>query len=697
MPPPSPLRPWEAGDAFLEGMTLLQQYPIEAAGGIDGILQTAADLLSRREAEEDAAARPSLTLGARLRDTVWRGFTNQVSSPLPEIDEDGAETDSEDEVETVASVDEAAAAAKPAAVVAPVWALNIGSTVWRGITNQSAMDAPPSPVTPVSPMSRQHSLSPSPSPVASRSTSPLPDAAAGNSEGGLHPSTASRVTSLWNYAAKLKDSDTAASLAKTSSNWTAKAMGAWTATNAPAKEEAPVSSSSPPTSPVASTLGSFFKRTSTSSNGSQDAGPGLHSRTQSVSSNPRDSLREENPYSPPPKPAFFRPVRDSFLPGQTTALLPPTSPEPSPTTGEGFVSKAKHLQDSLASLTGGSTPPKAPAAGPRPLLLGGRGVVVGGGRPPPPVAAVVTPTPPHHQRQWSDAHRPPPRIAQRDSQSSVSSLAPADAARRSQNWDSDSGVVTSRIVPLRRSVSPMAPTFRAPHARTESVSSSGSGGRRGWNLVDAGSPPSSAPGTPLSPPIMVPLHRPVARSSGTSSIEGMVKIAEGPQVLVEDTSESSAQEDVPLAQQRLRSKRSKPAGLRIDSQHPSGVAASPDRATLTPEPDEVVAAATPRAAMFTESTRSSPDEAESGGATGLNSGATIRRARKVSARSNSGNTGTVRRVRKVSTEGRSPRRTTARESEAEHGDDEGYDDLLSAYDSEDERKAAAAAAAAGPQ
>src|SRR5205807_233666 len=37
--PPSPLRPWELNNAFLEGIALLQTYPIGAAGGIDRVLQ----------------------------------------------------------------------------------------------------------------------------------------------------------------------------------------------------------------------------------------------------------------------------------------------------------------------------------------------------------------------------------------------------------------------------------------------------------------------------------------------------------------------------------------------------------------------------------------------------------------------------------------------------------------------------------
>ena len=37
----------------------------------------------------------------------------------------------------------------------------------------------------------------------------------------------SSQVSLWDYAEKLKDSDTVAALSKVSTNWRAKALGAW--------------------------------------------------------------------------------------------------------------------------------------------------------------------------------------------------------------------------------------------------------------------------------------------------------------------------------------------------------------------------------------------------------------------------------------------------------------------------------------
>jgi hypothetical protein len=272
MPPPSPLRPWEAGDAFLEGMSLMQQYPVEAAGGIDGILQTARDLLSRREVEAEAAQRAATSgIGARIRETVWRGFTNTPASPLPEIEENTTEDEYGEE-----SSEESRQARNPQAP-SSAWTAKLGQTVWRGITNQAAMeDVPPSPIMPSTPTSRQSSVSPLASPARSPLASPGQAPGELPTEGSnLHPSSATRVTSLWNYANKLRDSDTAAALAKTSSNLTAKAMDAWTQRSSRAPE---VASDSQPTSPT-KTIGGLFKRASLGSNGS-----GSHSRATSVSS-----------------------------------------------------------------------------------------------------------------------------------------------------------------------------------------------------------------------------------------------------------------------------------------------------------------------------------------------------------------------------------------------------------------------------
>ncbi|KAN0076798.1 hypothetical protein V8E55_010653 [Tylopilus felleus] len=67
--------------AFTEGIALLTSYPINAAGGIDRILQTVSDLR------------------ARVIQQMWKGFANQVA------DESSEEEVVEEEVEEDEKVD----------------------------------------------------------------------------------------------------------------------------------------------------------------------------------------------------------------------------------------------------------------------------------------------------------------------------------------------------------------------------------------------------------------------------------------------------------------------------------------------------------------------------------------------------------------------------------------------------------------
>jgi hypothetical protein len=207
--PPSPLRAWELNDAFTEGMTLLQAYPIESAGGIDSILQTAVELGRRRE-DEAKAAKANTTLGSRLRDTFWKGITNQNTSPLssPEVSEKSDEEAREDGDETETPSADASSSA-------PGLASRLANVVWQGITNQSAMEAPPSPVSPL-PSSSASPLRPSSpaSPLPSSPASPLPSSPASP----LPPDSPTSSVSWWSYAEKLRDSDAAASLSKVSTN-----------------------------------------------------------------------------------------------------------------------------------------------------------------------------------------------------------------------------------------------------------------------------------------------------------------------------------------------------------------------------------------------------------------------------------------------------------------------------------------------
>ena len=67
----------ELEEAFIEGMAFLQKYPLESVGGIEKVLQTAYDLASQRAASAAVQKGNSNAggIGARLRDTVWKGFS----------------------------------------------------------------------------------------------------------------------------------------------------------------------------------------------------------------------------------------------------------------------------------------------------------------------------------------------------------------------------------------------------------------------------------------------------------------------------------------------------------------------------------------------------------------------------------------------------------------------------------------------
>ena len=66
----------------MDGMTLLEQYPIAEAGGIERIVQVADDILHQREQSANQAPTEAVSLTAKLRDVVWRGFGSQSSDPV---------------------------------------------------------------------------------------------------------------------------------------------------------------------------------------------------------------------------------------------------------------------------------------------------------------------------------------------------------------------------------------------------------------------------------------------------------------------------------------------------------------------------------------------------------------------------------------------------------------------------------------
>jgi hypothetical protein len=626
------------GDAFLEGMTLLQQYPIQQAGGIDAILLTASELAQRREDEVITTKADSLTLGARLRTTMWKGFTNQVASP--QRSPVGSDNESGDE--TGESTTEGYDSTQTQTGAAPSLTNRLATSVWRGITNQSAMDPP---VTPMSPARQEIPTSPmSPASISSRAES--------------EKSTASSFSGIWGYAEKLKDSDAAASLFKASSNWRARAaLGSWKPTSGHVSDNDRSMVISLPS-------------------------PTLSDKPMSEPSN-----RRESAYSPPVRPAHFKPPRDSFIShdrGYSTSSSP-GSPRISPIYEDEHQSRGHNLQASLASLTGLKQTTQTPKAGPRPLLLGSGSSSV--------VAHM-------HSRNSSQAGHPEPRPAvyHRASQSSVSSLSPSDAlSRLQQELESPS---TGRKVPLnRRSVSPMAPSFRrmirppsqsssgyssdkglmSPPARNGGSSRSSS---QGWEQVDDSSPPvvSPPPKTPLTINTQDDDTIRIQQFNSGATVESPLQLPKKPvrkKTPPPQFSETETSDATPgLVRSRARSKKGgRPANLRLPD-------SSQQTLQLAVESIELDPSVTPKVSSFEENSASpkSPRRRKASTETQdrqrkLSGDATEPRPRKISNTS---------RTRKVSAERRESKRV--RDSGAEEGDDEGYDDLLSAYESEEGTK-----------
>ncbi|KAJ7109261.1 regulator of Vps4 activity in the MVB pathway-domain-containing protein [Mycena epipterygia] len=614
IPPPSPLRAWELGDAFMEGMSLLQLYPIEAAGGIDKVLQTASDLSNRRRNEAKINKPDNLTLGARLKTTMWRGFTNQMPSPdaSPPDSEDQEDEEEHAEDEGGETTDE------PSSGLTARFA----STVWRGITNKTSMEPPPSPLTPISPM-------PPPSPIGS------PWQSSKEEDPEIQPEAPVTAT-IWNYAEKLKDSDAAAAFAKVSSNWRAKALlGTWGGRG--------------PSSPQ------------NTSQGNEPPGEG-YMRTEGRHASLPTMHRPEI-YSPPSRPAFFRPPRDSVIGSSPRPSSPPASPPWSPQSEGGFLSRTRNLQESFAALTRSQSPPLPPSkAGPRPLLLSSSTLITA---PPRSRPQSISEAGQLADGQWQHVPRGKGHNLQRDSQSSASSLSPLDAVGRGwkpnkSELNPDVNIPSRRVALNRRSVSPMAPISRI---RPTSGSSSGTSPDRGLRSPTVSSTPRGVQNAPEV-------------TNGTTPSDSNTL---GLSLQSEDTTDS----EVPSISPRIRSKRypsSRPTNIRTEDLSKSKSVAdqppSPQSLNVDwPEQPYDATVTTPKAATF--------DNASEGGR---------RRSSTDQGRKMSGD-GNEARIRKVSGGSRSRKISSGtikaagkknRDSAAEEGDDEGgYDELLSAYESED--------------
>jgi len=602
---------------------------------------------------------------------MWKGFTNQVSSP--EASPSGSEEALSDHLSDDGNHTETPSSFEPSDVTS-----RLATTVWQGLMNQSAMEAPPSPVgTSIINTSRPSS----PPQITDHQTSTKRDDV--NSQ-----HVPSQMSYLWNYAEKLKDSDAVATISKISSNWRAKAlMGSWRGTKHPPQVSA-----------------------SSESSRSEPAGDGHIFKPRGGSLPPLD---RSDVYSPPTRPLYFHSPRDSFILAGNPTLSPTGIPE-SPALDASY--KNENIQTSFASL-------HSSRSAPRPLLLS-------------PSTPITSPlgrhipqssrsTPSSGVGEWAHVMRANGQIFHRGSQSSVSSLSPSDAFNwplksGQSGWDSDT---SSRRVPLnRKSVSPMAPGFRTYQGRPTSASlrPSGSGSglsspplstrsteqgslnfAQGWDQVDI----------PIFPTLTSPdpkthikiqsqdnivrseEQRPVTSSDTRfidSSRKKVVRRTPSPsQYQQGDTSDSAV--ETPARSQRLRSKRhsARPPNLSIQD-HISRSRLAVERnlsnsnslAVEWPAEDQDVVP-TPRASNFDvdELSYSSPVSSRS------------RRTRKLStdAQERKISEGHDIRMRKVST-GQRMRKTSGdskdvgkrtRDSSAEEGDDEGYDELLSAYESEE--------------
>ncbi|KAF7363337.1 DUF292-domain-containing protein [Mycena sanguinolenta] len=581
MPPPSPLRAWEFGDAFVEGMSLLQLYPVEAAGGIDRLLQTASDLAVRRRDEAKAAKPASLTLGARLTTSMWKGFTNQMPSPEVSPPESEHEEEEPSEAESAQKGDE----------------------VLNG-TSSNPLLLPFPPMMPPSPIR---------SPWPSSKEEPERDT---DSDREGAPVTAT----IWNYAEKLKDSDAAAALSKVSSNWRARAiLGSW----------GRGSSSNPPTAPPSprmdlSPQDAYVRR----DDGRHQSLPTMHQPQQM--------------YSPPARPAFFRPVRDSIMgPPSPRPSSPPSSPPWSPQSEGGFLSRTRNLQDSFAALTGAARPappPTAPKSGPRPLLLGSTQI-----------------TAPSHSRpgsvseagQWQHVPRGKGHSLRRESQSSASSLSPMDA------------------VGARGVAATYCGTESGHHTQPKSRVKSQVRVSHGTDFTNTTN-------------VRI-LDKYISRQRRRESLEA-VRHTDS------EVATSPKSPEAPPRSPRIRSKRyaSRPANIRTNTNDLVVPDAAADQqqnprslSVDWPEQGQDAAAATPRATTFDDVSqpsgrlrKSSTEQARKMSGDNQES-----RARKISggSRPRKTSTGTIRVAEK-----------SERDSAAEEGDDEGgFEDLLSSYESED--------------
>jgi hypothetical protein len=516
----------------------------------------------------------------------------------------------------------------------------------------------------------------------------------------------------------------AASLSKTSSNWSARAISVMSKSHSTGTD---IHAEAPATPP---------KQSRESLSAINPARVDLFTRRGSA-----PALRPYDDYSPPPRPTHFRSPRDSRI---DMAFTPPERSSDVAESSDAAAS-ASELTQKLSALTptgllkrvsstsgmrSGSASPRPPRSAPRPLVLNASALITATNDTHTIRSATSTPTP--HQGQWSDVLRTKVQHRQNASRSSsISSSTTSPGIKdRSREWDSDASP-SSRIVRLNRSsVSPMATAFlsrqrkqsssslreqaqlrrRSPPnsdagsqaASTETGDESSHFSRsRGWEMVSV----PDSPSTLASPPPKTPTNF-AQVSVKVSTSEGhrdsltfrepeqfeppaeqliqpkMIRKPTFPPRLTnetDETSDSSVAPTSPRSLPRLRSKRygTKPPSLRTQETNSPSMKTPTETespfsnllALATPD-NEYDAAPTPRAADFPRSPtneRLPP------------------RLRKSSTESKDP------RPRKISQDTASAKARKAvmdahhrrSESAADEGDDEGYDELLSAYESEE--------------
>jgi len=573
-------------DPFLQSMSFLQTYDLKFVGGVDRILQTAAELAQRRQLQPVASQSSALNLKSRFN------FWASANTPISNGSQETSNNPSSSEVQNKPRPNSLAS--------------QITDTVWRGITNQIAMeDEDPSPPASDSPVETQSQV---------------------QDTGALSP-----ASNIWGYAEKIKDSDALATLSKVSTNWRAKGiLSGW---------RSAVTSST---------------TVQPSSNTENNPGHGSAAATRHTK------------------------------PSETQGLFstPSKSREPSPLQSP---QSAGSLVDKTKSIFSARSPPSTPKSGPKPLLLNSSRLSYSHG-PRSSTDGHYINTPDSGERdEWAEVMKLKRHHFHRESQSSASSLSPSDAFIRNpkparSDWESDT--TTSRIVPLnRRAVSPMAPHFRRPSSRASSASSGihSPPAKLKSPLHESSLIDVVIKGKAPSPPETEP------ESSDTTSYQANAA-SRNLSLKSYNPEDAPIRPGIPARSARVRTRRHpRPANLQIPD-IPRTVTASEPKSSESSKglkvewpTDNQDNATTPRAANFDSEEHSSsrsprrstskrdPERLRKVSTDNINE----ELPRKVSARS-----------RKVSGETREANKSR-RASPAEDGDDEGYDELLSAYESED--------------